>query len=205
MVAACPSRDADIDRGRPAQSSDARQAASRVARDTSAAYPVTAYPAASRPSRGKQRCAWRGTRPPLARLPLARPPLAQPQARRSTREYRPRPALPIVRRLEAAMRVAWGVVAACPAASAPLIADIGRGRRCRSPTALKQRCAWRRARSPLVRSPIAIGPSRDAPLCRRPIATVHSAACPLASARPSLARLPHAVCSSCDAAGGRDL
>ena len=160
-AASRPSRDADIDRGRPAQSSDARQAASRVARDTSAARsaasaPIIAEnddrgrfcqsPAAlklhcarprawsplarratristeavppNRPSRGKQRCAWRGTRPPLARLPLARPPLAQPQARRSTREYRPRPALPIVRRLEAALRVASGATVALRISSA---------------------------------------------------------------------------------------
>ena len=112
----------------------------------------------NRPSRGKQRCAWRG----------ARPPLAQPQARRSMRECRPRPAPSIVRRLEAALRVASGATVALRISSARRHRSVARRATIppgRSRSSIRPPVRWR-------------APVRLSPVCLSPVALPEAEALP---------------------------
>ena len=179
-------------RPRPALSIVRRlEAALRVARGVVASRPTAArrlfvVRRGRRPWPIVRRAAWgqgRGRRLSGRLSPVAR------------RGYRPRPYRPIVRR--AASSVARGEGRDRRSLSRKRTVRCGnvvRGRLRQSSVALKQRCAWRRARPSLsaYRPPVAIGPSRDAPLHRpadrdRPSGRLSAGERPFVS-RPSASR-----------------
>ena len=187
-AASRPSRDADIDRGRPAQSSVARQAALRVARDTSAARSAASAPIiAENDDRGRF-C----QSPAALKLHCARPRAWSPLARRATRISTE--AVP-PNRTRAGSGAARGASATCATAARrslfavclSLDATKGRGRHARSAKSRKRHCMRRVRLSPIAHC--CQGRKPSCPIFHAPIAAWRGWGAPSLAARSAVGGL----------------